>query len=67
MTLSCSCEEFTEKSCCANFFKLKNKIMLGEYHVSRGHVMRELPVYYCPNTRSGSSRAMIKHEVIDDV
>ena len=25
------CEEFTEKSYCVNFFKLKNEIMLGEF------------------------------------
>ena len=27
-------EEFRGKSCYAIFFKLKNKIMLGEFHVS---------------------------------
>ena len=33
-------EEFTGKSCYVNFFKLKNKIMLGESHVSQIHVRR---------------------------
>ena len=37
-------EEFRGKSCYANFFKLKNNIMLGEFHVSRGHVRRGLGV-----------------------
>ena len=34
-------EEFTGKSCYENFFKLKNKIMLGEFHVSRIHVCED--------------------------
>ena len=38
------CQEFIGKSCYANFYKLKHKIMLGEFHVSRGYVMRGLPV-----------------------
>ena len=37
-------KEFTGKSCYANFFKLKNKIMLGEFHVSQIHVRRGLSV-----------------------
>ena len=37
-------EEFRGKSCYANFFKLKNNIMLGEFHVSRSHVRRGLGV-----------------------
>ena len=37
-------EEFRGKSCYANFFKLKNNIMLGEFHVSRGHVRQGLGV-----------------------
>ena len=39
-------EEFTGKSCYANFFKLKNKVMLSEFHVKWIHVRRGLPVYY---------------------
>ena len=35
-------KEFIGKSCYANFFKLKNKIMLGEFHVSRIHVRQGL-------------------------
>ena len=47
-------KEFTGKSCYANFFKLKNKIMLGEFHVSRIHVRQGLPVvpFFC-NFKNG--------------
>ena len=38
-------EEFTGKSCYANFFKLKNNVMLSEFHVNRIHVRRGLPVH----------------------
>ena len=35
-------EELTRKSCYANFLKLKYKVMLGEFQVSRIHVRRGL-------------------------